>query len=96
MYNHGLNYSVVRGGGEEREGKERGIRNRGKREKMEYNGPMANQKFENSIFNNYCYCSSEKSDLRDAFMTAANSMREDFKFAHTTAPEVLEEYKYSE
>ena len=53
----------------------------------------------------YCYYAgivcvgffaSEKSDLRDAFMTAANSMREDFKFAHTTAPEVLEEYKYSE
>ena len=42
------------------------------------------------------FFASEKSDLRDAFMTAANSMREDFKFAHTTAPEVLEEYKYSE
>ena len=83
--------------GEGREGKERGIIETEERErKDEYNGPMANQKFENSIFNNYCYCSSEKSDLRDSFMTAANSMREDFKFAHTTAPEVLEEYKYSE
>ena len=50
------------------------------------------------FLNYFCYelfFASEKSDLRDAFMTAANSMREDFKFAHATAPEVLEEYKYS-
>ena len=47
MYNHGLNYSVVRGGGEEREVKKR--ENRSRERKYEYNGPVANYKIENSI-----------------------------------------------
>lgn len=42
------------------------------------------------------FFSSDESDLRESFMSASNSLREDFRFGHTQSPDVLAEYKYSE
>ena len=42
------------------------------------------------------FFASEKSDLRDAFMKTSDSLREDFRFAHSDSEEVLSAYKYSE
>ena len=42
------------------------------------------------------FFSEEGSDLEKAFMSAASSLREDFRFAHTRAEDVLKEYSHKE
>jgi protein disulfide isomerase family A protein 3 len=42
------------------------------------------------------FFSEEGSDLEKAFMSAASSLREDFRFAHTRAEDVLKEYSHKD
>ena len=42
------------------------------------------------------FFTEEESKLRKAFTSVADTMRDSFRFAFSTAKEVIEEYKYSE
>ena len=42
------------------------------------------------------FFTEEESKLRKAFTSVADTMRDSFRFAFSTAKEVLDEYKYSE
>ena len=42
------------------------------------------------------FFASEDSEMKKAFLSAAGSLRDSFKFMHTSSPEVLEKYGYNE
>ena len=42
------------------------------------------------------FFSEETSDLKKAFLSASSTLRDDFRFAHTTAANVLKEYGHKE
>ena len=42
------------------------------------------------------FFTEEESKLRKVFTSVADTMRDSFRFAFSTAKEVIEEYKYSE